>query len=516
VTSDNTPAAERINNIVGEADGSASTQTRPLARPSRTGVRIAGDDYQWLHAWHGCLRVLRDQSPQTRAANPAMAVGVEVDHAHNVDDVVIYRQQPPHSYSQVKYAVDAATPLNTALLTTTANNGDNLLRKFAAAYATLTVGGEPVEMSLVTNRSIDPTDILLAGCDSRSGLLLPRAAEQTAASRRGQQRKVWAEAAGITETQLLELLTVLKFETGYGVRLLTDNVANLMTALGLKSDRNAHALALRWVQQQVINGVRMLDLDTIRGAVESLGLEVGPAWSTISIATLKPDPLADQAIHVLDWSDKFDGDDPYTRRRPKPPATWSQLDAEIKSLPDNLCGVHAALITGSLRLPTGFAIGAALRGVAGFQVAIRQGQQLWRSDEIYAAQLQPDLDETYIGAGEDLAVVIDIATNATPDVTRWIIASGLPMSRVLSIRPPGSRPKDNAIPDARTAIALALGVRDTVRTYCQGVPRIHLFQAGPLGLAVLLGHRWNRLRPTVVYEELPVSATYEPAFQVQA
>ena len=31
----------------------------------------------------------------------------------NVDDVVLYRRFPPHTYTQVKYTVDSSTPVNT-------------------------------------------------------------------------------------------------------------------------------------------------------------------------------------------------------------------------------------------------------------------------------------------------------------------------------------------------------------------------------------------------------------------
>ncbi|WP_406381362.1 hypothetical protein OHU25_51375 [Streptomyces sp. NBC_00117] len=37
-----------------------------------------------------------------------------------------------------------------------------------------------------------------------------------------------------------------------------------------------------------------------------------------------------------------------------------------------------------------------------------------------------------------------------------------------------------------------------------------------MGLAVLLGHRWNRLRPTVMYEDVRTAQGYEPAFTVEA
>jgi SMODS-associated and fused to various effectors sensor domain len=47
-----------------------------------------------------------------------------------------------------------------------------------------------------------------------------------------------------------------------------------------------------------------------------------------------------------------------------------------------------------------------------------------------------------------------------------------------------------------------------------GVPRLHLFQAGPLGLALLLGHVWNRLPETQVYDDLGSSRGYAPTFQL--
>jgi hypothetical protein len=37
-----------------------------------------------------------------------------------------------------------------------------------------------------------------------------------------------------------------------------------------------------------------------------------------------------------------------------------------------------------------------------------------------------------------------------------------------------------------------------------------------MGLSLLLGHRWNRVAPTVVYEETLEAAQYEPAFTVSA
>ena len=150
--------------------------TGPLPVPSPSGARIAGDRYQWLVAWQACVTVLHDAT--AGAANPAVSVGVEVDDAGNVDDVVIHRSRPPHSYKQVKYAVDSRTPVNGDYLTAASRTGGpSILRKIAEAWRRLTDAGEPVELALVTNRAPDPADPLISGRDARTRLLLPRPAK---------------------------------------------------------------------------------------------------------------------------------------------------------------------------------------------------------------------------------------------------------------------------------------------------------------------------------------------------
>lgn len=488
--------------------------TGPLPKPSATAVRVAGDRYQWLHVWRACLQVLHDATAPGTSSNPAIAVGVEADGAGNVDDVVLYRQRPPHTYSQVKWTADGSTPVSTDYLTMTAgNSGTSLLAKFAAARRELTAGDEPVDMVLQTNRNRDESSSLLSGIDPRTQLLLPRGADQGPTSKRGRERRVWADSAGISEEELLVLLGVLRFETGHDLRLVLDTVTARMTAAGLRDDAAAVLVATAWIEKHVINGTRHLDSDMIRAAVTELDLVAGRSWPTVSIATLKADPLADQAVHVIDWVERFEGDDPYTRRRPKAPATWLQLASDINAIPDQLAGLNAALITGSLRLATGFAVGAALRKVTNVDVAWRQGPHLWRSDQSYEAATRPTNTTTAIGQGKDIAIVVDVATSATDDVITWLRDTHAPVSEVLTLSPPSGAPKDTAVLDATTAVALAVGIRDDARRATAG-RHVHLFQAAPLGLALLLGHRWNRVGPTHVYEDL--NPGYERAFTIPA
>ncbi|MCQ4363448.1 MULTISPECIES: hypothetical protein [Mycobacteriaceae] len=147
--------------------------------PSATGVRIAGDEYQWLHVWRACMEALHhDLTKNTN--NPTIAIGVEEPGVGNGDDVVRYRQRPPHVYTQVKYAVDNRTSVGLPYL-----RDKGILRKFAATHKALTGNGDPVEMRLATNRPHDPTDVLLQDRDGRDNRLVPRAAQDGPNSVRG-------------------------------------------------------------------------------------------------------------------------------------------------------------------------------------------------------------------------------------------------------------------------------------------------------------------------------------------
>ena len=460
-----------------------------LPPPSATGVRTGGDRFQWLVAWLACVTVLYDAA--TDAPNPVLSVGVEVDGAGNLDDVVLYRQRPPHTYQQVKYAVDHGTPVSTAYLTQSSSaNGAPMLRKIADAWRDLTKAGDPAELAIVTNRAPDPADPLVSARDARTRRLFPRAATGGPRSARGKTRAAWAQAAGLTEAELLDLLEVLDFDLARDRGHLEETTRLTMLVTGLRGDTQALAAGADWVAEQVVAGRRTLDRPMIENAVESRALRAGPARSVVSIATLKPDPLATQAQYALDWVDRFDGPDAYTKRRPKPPATWQQLQADIEAIPGHLGdATHVA-------------------------VTVLQRGDLWTSDASYRAPIEPQVTEYEIGQGRDVAIAIQVATPITSDVRDFVRAQHLPVERLVVLTPP-SGARDNAVGSPEAACALAVGLRDAARLTSRGHPRVHLFLAGPMGLALLLGHRWTRVTPTTVYEDL-AALGYDPAFTISA
>jgi hypothetical protein len=486
----------------------------PLTRPGRSAVRITGDYYQWLVAWHGCVTSLYDKAQ--RRADPVIAVGVEVDGVGNLDDVVLYRKDPPHTRMQVKYAVDSRSPVDTKYLTEPSiAGGPSILHKIAEGWTEVSRDGVPVDLVLMTNRAPSATDALLAGRDARTGLLMPAAGEQTRHSARGKARAVWAGASGLAEDQLLAMLNVLRFETARDLRHLEEAVSLLMIANGLRADHQHVRAGADWVAEQVQNGHRRLDVAMIEKAVIKREMRLEPARSMLSIATLKPDPLQAQAAHALDWVDRFAGKDAFAKRRPLPPATWMQLQAEIYQIPDHLVGVHRLMVTGSLRQATAFTVGSTMRMVTNISLAVQQGTQLWTTDTDYPEPTAPTVTEHQVGQGDELAIGVAVATHMADDVLAYLRAHQVPVSRLLVLQPPAG-PKDNSIDTPAAAVALAVGIRDVTRRAVKNAPRVHLFLAGPMGVSLLLGHRWNRVAPTTVYEEVRGETQYCPAFDVSA
>lgn len=452
-----------------------------------------------------------------RVPNPVVAIGVEADGVGNVDDVILYRKKPLHTYIQVKYAADSSSPVNEDyLLRSSGQGGPSILRKIAQAWQKLAVDGAPVDLALLSNRSPDPRDPLISLRDSRTQLLVPKAAQQGPRSKKGQARSRWADGIGMSEENLLDLLRVLRFDLARDVVHLHEHLQMLMFAAGLRFDEEAMHAGADWVARQVADGQRRLSLADVREAIRSLRLEIGSSRAVLSVATLKPDPMAEDADYAVSWVDRFEGASPYAKRRPLAPATWSQLQMDIDAAPLRMPpGTASIAVTGSLRLAPAFAVGAAFRMVTGVDLAVAQRGQMWSSAAQYSIVPALDVEEHALDLGSELAVAIAVASDPTEDVLDYLWEQHVPVSRLLVLRPSGGA-KDNSIPDAATASALAVGIRDLLRRACRAHPAIHLFQASPMGLALLLGNRWNRLRPTTVYEDVNRQQVYEKAFVVDA
>jgi hypothetical protein len=375
----------------------------------------------------------------------------------------------------------------------------------------LTEDGSAVLVRLTTNRLIDPRDPLMSSRDGRDGRLVPRVLAGGPRSTLGQARAAWASEAGTDEHGLTDFFRDFHIESGLDVQDLKAHVALLMTATGLKSDSSSVALALGWLEGRVIAGIRRMDLSDVQGAVAQLGLHASTPWTTLSISTLDHDPLAEHASYAIDVVDRMDGSSPWTRKAPLAPYSWGQLQTEIEAIP-RVLNPGRVLVTGYMRQATGFLIGTQLRDVRGYTAAVEQRGQLWDTTAT-THSVDLSVDERWVGAGEDLAVITQIAFPGADDALSWIVRNKLPVRSVLILS--AHHPSPTAISSAEEANSIAVELRNRVRASVRGVDKIHLFQMGPLGLAVLLGHHWSRLRPTYVYEHID-GDEYVRSFQIDA
>ncbi|MBF4582339.1 SAVED domain-containing protein [Curtobacterium sp. VKM Ac-2865] len=474
--------------------------------PSATGVRIAGDRYQWMHAWSACLDLLTDAEDPT-SLNPGVAVGVEAAGLVPLDDVVYYRAAPPHTYWQVKWAVDGTSPVNLDYV-----SRKGLLKRIRERWSEITSSGEPAEVILVSPREVDPYDELASRRDARTGKLVPRGAAEHPVPLRA-SRDAWSAAADTSTEGLLALLSDMRFETGVDEFRIRQTIQLKMRACGLRSESSDVEAAISWIEQQVVAGQRYIELAAVTAYAETM--RRSEPWSRISIATLQVDPNSRTARAAVDWNGRMDGNGvPHATVAPKAPHTWAELAAELDALRADVAPAQRILISGTMRQATGFYVGSVFRRVLGYEVAIAQGTKLWTS-EARSTPYVPDVKLLEIGAGDELAMLTCVSNGAADNDVRAYLEKHQPsVGRLLIVRPKDGVTGLTAIPDAEAAAAYAQAALTTVRSHAPRGKVVHMFQAGPLGLSVLLGHYWNRVAPTAVYEHLG-GRDYERAFDVQ-
>lgn len=372
------------------------------------------------------------------------------------------------------------------------------------------------ELWLATNRDLDPADPALTGRDNRSQTIAAALAVATPTSAVGQRRAEWAAHLHTSEEELLDLLRVVRFDTGRGYASERRHAAELMAALGLRHDDQAVNLGIALVRNWVADGRTSFDLAGLKAGIDALDLRTSDPWCVLLVQAIDRDPYPEDATVRLDWVDRFAGDTAFERRRPHDPAVWaSQLRPELRHAVDQLraVGCRQTLVRGPMRLATWFTVGFECAQVTGMTVACRQGGRLWASDEPAVRDVGLDVHETPVGQGEELAVVVAVAYDPSVAVSQYLRAANLPVGGLTTVSP-ATWPSDQAVTGPAHAVALAQAIRNQVRRLAEAscATRLHLFLACPGGLALLLGHRWNRVPSTQLYEDLGRGAQYTPAF----
>ncbi|MFI7435768.1 SAVED domain-containing protein [Micromonospora haikouensis] len=481
------------------------------ATPSSSGARLTGDDVQHAVAWHSALRTLVPHAG-------VQSVTVEAANVGNVDDVVIAKATEPSEYIQVKAAVTAKEPATIDWLTTpTRSGGPSILQRFHRAFQDLRHDGRYPQLTLITNRSIDPDDPILTLRD-RNDRLAHRLRNSAQAVTIAARRDIAAHLR-CTEDELYELLDHLRLHTDASEAAWRDyHIRDISFAAGVRADESAFRLGLSEVREWVKTSRTEKRTADIAEAVDRLGIQVQDPFTVLAIKALDEELELPDAGVELDWVDRFRGTEARNRRGLKDPREWEtvlrpQLLHAQRTLRSR--GARRILITGTMRLPTWFTAGVMFQETAGFTPAKIKDGQLWVKPThiITPAPIVLSSPVADLPTSAEMALALAISADPTEDVRRHIASTGLNLPIITAYLPGGV--SNASVTDCNHAYGISLAIRDLAREIARTVnpPVIHLFMAAPAGLAVLLGGIWDRVPTTQTYEDLN-GVGYEPAFLI--
>jgi SMODS-associated and fused to various effectors sensor domain len=478
--------------------------------PSPRGAGMAGDDYQ--HAF--TLMHVMDLLKEDRGI---VGIGMEVNDAGNVDDLVVVYAEGPPAYHQVKFVMSQAELLTYMwMMVRPREGGRSILQRFHDSFVQLTVDGARPEMALVTNRGRDGSDPLLGSADGRDDKLMPRLAEAGPRSAAGRALAEWAEHLNIGRDDLEEMLRHLRIRTDmHSLATMKDLCRLSLESCGYRGTPDAVAACLGAIRDLIIAGRgrhSAIDRDQWEQIIRGLNLATGDPTAALVVQSIEPHPAADMATARLDWIDLFEPGG----RQLKDQAAW--MERLWPDLQEAAASVRASRrrtveLMGSLRLSTGFAVGSFLPARAGIELVLEAYNERWSTmgDEV---NVELEVTSHDIKQGRELAVGVSTTGDLTDDVLRFIADRRLPVQTFTNLAPAsGVGHKALAEPAHAHGWAQAAmrAIRDAAREY---EDPLHVFQYGPLSGAILLGSVWNRMPETQLYDDVGGVGGYTPTFRI--
>ncbi|WP_039798000.1 SAVED domain-containing protein [Nocardia araoensis] len=477
--------------------------------PAR-GAAIRGDDYQHIVGLFYASRILTDPEVES--------VSIEDADGGAFDDIVVRSTTTsgrPHLYVQVKSGVDRGAVIDADwLVTARTPKGKSPLQHFHRTWVDVTAKGEPFVLRLLSNKNYDHNDPVLKLIDNLTEKIARTKLDAlTPRSKGGVQLAAWAKHLRVTLNELKDFLGAVEFVRGESDASWASRTAVLMRNAGLRDDDDAVSRGREMVRGWVTSGAGVRTTNDIRAEVAAKGLlargsELVLAIHAIDRATLPHRPNAEVDIIEL-----YPDVDPFQRRELLDPAAWEGVVMpKLKAAKKDLEGFKSRklFIAAHMRLPMYFAVGRTFPDVGGWVLSTDQRDVVWATDvsrETAAAEVVAD---RHVGDGSDLAVAIALTNDPTDDVCDYIESSGIPIGRILSLSTSGG-PSKTSVPGPGWSADWVRRARDHVRAAAKKMRagRVHLFVSSPAGIALFLGHDWNLLPTTIVYDHLGIPG-YSP------
>lgn len=488
-------------------------------RASASAVRRMGDEFQDLAAWAAAVQLIVPESKYE-------AVQMEMDGVGNLDDVVLRTKDPDKAvdlFQQLKWTSWESNFLDEEYMTSARTERSNsLLQKLHKSYITLRDRAEqaPFEMQILSNRPADPAHPLLSRIDGRTGMLVPFATNATPGSDAGKALTAWAQHLDVERDELLALLSKLRIRAGRDVAGEREKAQTFMLAAGLATTDAALDHGIQAAGAWVKDGRREVTAPDVLAVVEALGLAAQPPTATLLVEDIDHDRSPEAATVGVNWVVHYAEADPIHRRTRTDPALYEQAAADLQSAADTIetQGYARVRVRGHFRQATAFLVGNSLPKTRSFTLEYKQGATQWATD---APRQAPHIEEDRIAIdqGDDLAILVATAATATDDVVRYLNDQQVPVSELRSYTPAEGE-HDGSVLGAGHAVGIAGDVRQQVRNALAAAAgtnkKVHLFLAGPNGLALFLGHRWNAVATTIVYEHRGIGQGYVASFDVRA
>lgn len=318
-----------------------------------------------------------------------------------------------------------------------------------------------------------------------------------------------AEHVACSEDDLCQFFDALEIRQSQTEAEWRTHVANVAMGAGVSFDEASISVALGWVREWVKETRDPRDAARVAADVANLDLRAEEPRALVAIHGI--DAVRDDgAVERLTWIQRFRGDEPETRRGLIVPSEWNGiLKPELNAMKDRLIGraQQRVLLRGALRLPSWFALGATLREVAGFNIAMDYRGEVWVADAeglpIPPVEIRRD---ELLGEGRT-ALVLAISTDDTETVREKVVDDHT--GRLVTLAPVEG-PAHTSLSGPSEAMALAVAVRDWVRANVSE-SEIDLVLMAPAPFALFLGHLWDRIAPTTVHEDL--ISGYQAAFR---
>lgn len=483
--------------------------------PAPRAAALRGDDYQHIIGLYHALEVVTDPD--------LAAVSIEDAAGGAFDDVVVWPTDTsgaPTRYIQVKAGVYNNVVIDSDWLTATRTaRGKSPLQHFHRTWCDRRAEGRPFSLEMFSNKNYEHNDPILQLIDHGSRTIpLAKLDRLAPGSKAAQQLRTWADHLDIEVDELTDFLTGVAFRHGEEESSWARRCGALMRLAGLRGDAQAVTLAHSMVREWVKTGAGPKNAKEIVDELADLGLlardgELLLAVHAVDTVTTPYRPNAE-----VDILDLYEGTSPFERRALRNPDDWDTVvmpkleEARATLLGYDTRRVH---LQAAMRLPMYFAVGRTFPRVGNWILTTDQRGVTWSTDTHPAeAELEVPSDKT-IDDMPDLAVVIELSLDATNDVVDYLGRAAAPVGRVVTLSVPAG-PAQDSVPDPAWAVAWARLAREHIRSIARELerPRIHLFMAAPAGIAMLLGHEWNLMPTTTIYEHLGFDG-YMPAMTLR-